>query len=128
VTLTLLLAFSISAADQSESKIGPAYKDAPELTVKPGVPQGAVHEFKMSGQDSKLFPGVKGGYIRQVCVYIPANYKSGSASPFIVAQDGLNYKKTLLPILDNLIAERKVPPMIAILINSGGGDGKGSER
>ncbi|HEY3915953.1 MAG TPA: alpha/beta hydrolase-fold protein, partial [Verrucomicrobiae bacterium] len=31
-------------------------------------------------------------------------------------------------ILDNMIADRRLPAMIAVMINSGGGDGRGSER
>jgi iron(III)-enterobactin esterase len=34
----------------------------------------------------------------------------------------------LFPALDNLIAEHKIPVMIAISIGNGGGDGQGSER
>jgi enterochelin esterase family protein len=111
-----------------EFKIGPTYTNAPELTVKDGVPSGALHEFTMNSEDSKIYPGLKGPYKRKVCVYVPAQYVAGTPAPFIVAQDGLGYKNTLPPVLDNLINDRKLPVMIAILINSGGGDGKGSER
>mgnify|MGYP001550707349 CR=1 FL=1 len=31
-------------------------------------------------------------------------------------------------ILDNLIAARRLPPMVAVMVRSGGGDGRGSER
>ena len=37
-------------------------------------------------------------------------------------------KGVLPPILDNMIHDGRLPVMIAIMINSGGGDGKGSER
>ena len=111
-----------------ESKVGPAYTNAPELTVKEGVPKGVLHEFTMYSEDSKIYPGLKGPYKRKVCVYVPSQYVAGTAAPFIIAQDGLGYKGTLLPMLDNLIAEHRLPVMIAILINSGGGDGQGSER
>jgi enterochelin esterase-like enzyme len=109
-------------------KIGPTYVDAPELHIRPGVPAGAVHEFTMNSADSKIYPGVKSAYERKVAVYIPTQYVVGTDAPFIVAQDGMDYRKTLPAILDNLIAERRLPVMIAILINSGGGDGQGSER
>src|SRR5699024_5751489 len=33
--------------------IGPAYKDAPELTVKDGVSRGVVTQFVMNSEDSK---------------------------------------------------------------------------
>jgi enterochelin esterase family protein len=111
-----------------EFKIGPTYTNAPELTVNDGVPRGTLHEFTMNSEDSKIYPGLKGPYKRKVCVYVPAQYVAGTPAPFIVAQDGVGYKNTLPPVLDNLIDDRKLPVMIAILINSGGGDGKGSER
>ena len=40
----------------------------------------------------------------------------------------MGYTGTLPPILDNTIHDGRLPVMIAIMINSGGGDGKGSER
>lgn len=111
-----------------ESKIGPNYSDAPELTVKPDVPKGELHQFTMNSQDSRIYPGIRGPYKREVCVYVPKQYVAGTPAPFIVVQDGMGYKKTLPPVFDNLIAEHRVPAMIAIMINSGGGDAQGSER
>ena len=46
----------------------------------------------------------------------------------MVVQDGMSYTGTLPKVLDNMIHERRLPVMIAVFINSGGGDGKGSER
>jgi iron(III)-enterobactin esterase len=108
--------------------IGPTYANAPELTVGPGVPLGALKMFAMKSSDSKIYPGLNGAYTRDVWVYIPAQYKTGTPAPFIVAQDGDNYILRLPEILDNMIATRRLPTMIAIMINSGGGDGVGSER
>jgi len=111
-------------------KIGPTYANAPELTVKDGVPKGALHEFTMTSQESKIYPGLKGAYKRKVAVYVPSQYVAGTPAPFIVVQDGTSqtYVGTLPKILDNMIHERRLPTMIAIFIASGGGDGKGSER
>ncbi|HZL38371.1 MAG TPA: alpha/beta hydrolase-fold protein [Tepidisphaeraceae bacterium] len=117
-----------------EIQIGPSYSDAPQLKVKEGVPRGTVHEFTMNSADSKIYPGIAKRkpatvpYQRKVSVYVPAGYVAGAAAPFIVVQDGQGYVKTMVPTLDNLIAEHRVPPMIAIFINSGGGDAQGSER
>jgi enterochelin esterase family protein len=129
----LLLVANGSLADVAtegdwDATIGPAYADAPELTVGQGVPRGAVHDFTMDSHDSKIYPGLKGPYQRKVSVYVPNHYVAGTAAPFIVVQDGQGYKKTLVPVLDNMINDHRLPPMIAIFINSGGGDGKGSER
>jgi enterochelin esterase-like enzyme len=120
--------------DNTNFIIGPNYADAPELTVREGVPQGTIHEFTMKSEDSKIYPGIaknKPGvvpYERKVAVYVPAQYKPGTPAPFIVAQDGLGYRGVLPKALDNLIHEHRVPPMVAIMINSGGGDAQGSER
>ena len=69
-------------------------------------------------------------YKRKITVYIPAQYKPGSAAPFMVVHDGPKGKPNLeLPhILDNLIAQKRVPPLILIMIANGGGDAQGHER
>ena len=117
--------------------IGPPYDPAPELTVKPGVPVGTIHEFTMESTDSKIYPGIARNrpgevvpYTRRVAVYVPAQYKPGTPAPFIVAQDGLSatYRASLPPILDNLIHEKRVPAMIAVMVHNGGGDAQGSQR
>ncbi|HEY2585575.1 MAG TPA: alpha/beta hydrolase-fold protein [Tepidisphaeraceae bacterium] len=123
-----------SAAQSAETTIGPDYTDAPELTVTEGVPRGTVHQFTMTSEESKIYPGIarnKPGlvpYERKVWVYVPQQYVPGTPAPFIIAQDGGGYVKVLPPILDNMIHDHRLPVMIAILINSGGGDAQGSER
>jgi iron(III)-enterobactin esterase len=130
--------------------IGPTHKAAPEMSVHDDVPQGEVHEFTMKSGDSKFYPGIareKGTfgtpdpknpaklivttshaapYTRRVTVYVPRQYVPGTAAPFIVGADGPD--KLLFTALDNLIAEHRVPVMIAISISNGSGDAQGSER
>jgi enterochelin esterase-like enzyme len=65
-------------------------------------------------------------YTRKVAVYVPKQYVPGTAAPFIVGADGPD--KMLFTVLDNLIAEKKVPAMVAISIGNGSGDAQGSER
>jgi enterochelin esterase-like enzyme len=65
-------------------------------------------------------------YTRRVGVYIPAQYVAGTEAPFIVGADGVD--QLLFTALDNLIAQKRVPPMIAISIGNGSGDAQGSER
>lgn len=114
--------------------VGPDYTNAPELKVKEGVPRGALHVFTMKSDESKMYPGIAKNqsgvvpYQRLVCVYVPKQYVAGTAAPFIVVQDGMGYTNKLPVILDNLIAQKRVPTMIAVMINSGGGDAQGSER
>ncbi len=120
--------------DNVEFIIGPNYAPSPETVVKEGVPQGTIHQFVMDSTESKIYPGIAKNqpppvpYKRKVAVYVPKQYKPGTAAPFIVAQDGLGYMGTLPKVLDNLIHEKRVPAMIAIMINSGGGDAQGSQR
>ena len=47
-------------------------------------------------------------------------------APFIVGADGPD--PLLFTALDNLIAQKRVPPMIAISIANGSGDAQGSQR
>jgi enterochelin esterase-like enzyme len=108
--------------------IGPTYANAPEETANPSVPHGKLNMFTMKSSDSKIYPGLTGPYTRPVWVYIPAQYVPGTPAPFIVVQDGDNYILRLPNILDSMIAAKRVPVMIAIMANSGGGNSKGSER
>ena len=129
--------------------IGPTHTPAPEMSVKEGVPQGQVFEFTMESKDSKIYPGIArepgtfgqpdpadpnklivsshpAPYTRKVAVYVPKQYVAGTEAPFIVGADGPD--RTLFTALDNLIAEKRVPVMIAISIGNGSGDAQGSER
>jgi hypothetical protein len=130
--------------------LGPTHTPAPETTVRAGVPKGTVYEFTMQSADSKLYPGIArdpgtfgtpdpknpaklivttshpAPYTRHVAVYVPAQYLPGTAAPFIVGADGPD--RMLFTVLDNLIAEKKVPPLVAISIGNGSGDAQGSER
>lgn len=117
--------------------VGPPYAPAPELTVKDDVPKGTIHEFTMDSKDSRIYsgiaraqPGVVVPYTRRVAVYVPAGYAAGAPAPFIVVQDGMSptYRNNLPPILDNLIHEKRVPALVAVLVHNGGGDAQGSQR
>src|SRR5208282_4541382 len=128
---------AVSAADtdaEGDFTIGPNYTNAAELTAREGVPRGTLHTFTMRSEDSKLYPGIakdKPGvvpYRRWVCVYVPQQYVAGTPAPFIVVQDGMGYTNRLPVILDNMIHDHRLPVMLAVMVNSGGGDGKGSER
>lgn len=130
--------------------IGPTHPAAPEMTAQNGVPQGTVLEFTMNSSDSKIYPGIArdantfgtvdpadpaklmvttshpAPYTRKVAVYVPRQYVPGSVAPFIVGADGPD--RLLFSALDTLIAQHKVPVMIAVSIGNGGGDAQGSER
>jgi iron(III)-enterobactin esterase len=130
--------------------LGPTHTPSPEATQQPSVPQGTVSQFTMNSADSKLYPGIArepdtfgtpdpadpaklivttshpAPYTRRVTVYVPKQYVPGTAAPFIIGADGPD--RDLFTTLDNLIAQHRVPAMIAISISNGGGDAQGSER
>jgi iron(III)-enterobactin esterase len=130
--------------------IGPTHGLAPEMDVRADVPQGAVHHLTMKSADSKIYPGIAreadtfgtvdpsdpaklvvttshaAPYERQVTVFVPKQYESGAAAPFIVGADGPD--EMLFTALRSLIAQRRVPVMIAISIGNGSGDAQGSQR
>lgn len=124
----LFTALSITCLPAENFVIGPDYKNAPETRAHPDVPKGTVYHFVLDSVNSKFYPGLNGPYHRDVYVYVPQQYVSGTAAPFIVAQDGKGYTNRLPVVLDNLIAEHRLPAMIAVMIQNGGGDGRGSER
>jgi enterochelin esterase family protein len=130
--------------------IGPTHPRAAEMTAKDGVPQGTVTNLVMKSSDSKIYPGIArepntfgtvdpsepgklivttshpAPYTRKVAVYVPRQYVPGTAAPFIVGADGPD--KSLFTALDSLIAQHRVPAMIAISISNGSGDAQGSQR
>src|SRR4029078_2106201 len=65
-------------------------------------------------------------YTRKVAVYVPKQYKPGTAAPFIVCADGPD--KLLFTALDNLISQHRVPVMIAISLGNGSGDAQRRRR
>jgi enterochelin esterase-like enzyme len=130
--------------------LGPTHNPAPEMSVRPGVPHGTVFEFNLSSADSKIYPGIAreagtfgtpdpadpeklivttshpAPYTRHIAVYVPAQYVPGTVAPFIVGADGPD--RALFTVLDNLIAQHRVPVQVAISIGNGSGDAQGSER
>ena len=130
--------------------IGPTHTPAPEMVVKSDVPQGTVYDFTMSSADSRIYPGIRrdsgtfgtpdpadpaklivttsrpAPYTRRVAVYVPKQYAPGTTAPFIVGADGPD--QLLFTALDNLIAQKRVPVMIAISVGNGSGDAQGSQR
>lgn len=113
--------------------VGPEYTNAPEMTPRPEVPKGTVHQFVMKSTDSQLYPGIAKNqpgvvpYQRRVSVYIPSQYVPGKPAPLIVTQDSMG-RGELPTVLDNMIADKRVPAMVAVMIDSGGGDAQGSQR
>jgi enterochelin esterase-like enzyme len=130
--------------------VGPTHNPAPEMAEREDVPRGKVYNLTMDSADSKIYPGIArepdtfgtpdpddpaklivttshpAPYTRKVAVYVPQQYAPGTEAPFIVGADGPD--PLLFTALDNLIAQRRVPAMVAISIGNGGGDAQGSQR
>ena len=119
--------------------IGPEYKIDPDLTDQ-GNPKGKYFEFSMRLADSRIFRGDDSTLDakkdvreqRKIFVYIPAAYKDGIEAPILVTHDGPSRLNLVRNALDNLTVskdpERRLPAFIAIAVQNGGDDSKGSER
>jgi enterochelin esterase family protein len=132
--------------------IGPDYAPAPEREPVENIPHGKLQQFTMESKDSKFYPGIARDvfgtldpnnpktlvvathaqdYQRTITVYVPAQYNKGAKAPFIVIHDGPKMGEpdlTMAHVFDNLIAQKRVPAMIAIFLQNGGGDAQGSQR
>jgi len=130
--------------------IGPTHKGVAQLSAHEDLANGSVIEFTMKSSDSKIYPGIArdrgtfgtsdpsdpaklivttshpAPYTRTVAVYVPKQYVHGSIAAFIVGADGPD--RLLFSALDSLIAQHKLPAMVAISIGNAGGDAQGSER
>lgn len=130
--------------------IGPTHPLAPEAALDRNIVNGTVVQFTMNSADSKFYPGIArepntfgtpdpknpaklivttshpAPHTRKVEVYVPKQYVAGTAAPFVVSADGPD--RRLFTVLDGLIAEHRLPVMIAVSIANGTGDAQGSER
>jgi len=118
----LLLALSLavlSAAAQNYS--GPA-PSAPPLTgdslQQPGVPEGKLSD-KLT-ITSRIYDGMTSNY----WIYVPAQYDPKTPAAVMVFNDGGGYidrkgSHPALNVIDNLIAQHRIPVMIAIFTNPG---------
>jgi enterochelin esterase-like enzyme len=91
---------------------------APLSYLQPGVPSGKLSEKMV--HTSKIYDGMKSEY----WIYVPAQYKPETPAAVMVFQDGEGYihrdgNNPALNVIDNLIAQKKIPVMICIFINPG---------
>jgi len=85
---------------------------------QPGAPSGTL-----SGKivhTSKIYDGMKSEYQ----IYVPAQYDPNVAAALMVFQDGIWYvdregNNSALNVIDNLIAQKKIPVMICVFIKPG---------
>jgi enterochelin esterase-like enzyme len=83
-----------------------------------GIPAGKLSEKII--HTSKLYDGMKSEY----WIYVPAQYDPKSPAALMVFQDGEWYldrqgNNLALNVIDNLIAQHRIPIIIAVFINPG---------
>jgi hypothetical protein len=86
--------------------------------LEPGVPSGTLSE-KLT-HTSKIYDGMKSEY----WIYVPAQYDPKTPAAVMVFQDGGGYidrngNNPTLNVIDNLIAQKKIPVIICVFINPG---------
>lgn len=82
------------------------------------VPQGRLEKF--AWKESRVFPGT----VRDVTVYIPAQYQPGSEACLMVWQDGSrhvdpNGSMRASVVFDNLIHKKEMPVTIGVFVDPG---------
>jgi enterochelin esterase-like enzyme len=86
--------------------------------LQPGVPSGTLSPKIV--HTSKIYDGMKSEY----WIYVPAQYDAKTPAALMVFQDGSGYtdrdgNNPTLNVIDNLIAQKKIPVMICVFINPG---------
>src|SRR6202451_4454043 len=86
--------------------------------LQPGVRSGVLSENIV--HTSKIYDGMKSEY----WIYVPAQYDARTAAALMVFQDGQAYAhrdggNPALNVIDNLIAQKKIPVIICVFINPG---------
>lgn len=110
--LYFLFSLSFINLAPASSKIVDLEKNWGVLNLK--NPKGKIHSLSFSSQILKNK--------REVWVYTPPSYQwLDGPYPLLVVFDGQAYTSELIPtaiILDNLLAEKKIPPLVALFFNS----------
>ncbi len=90
----------------------PRYRPSPDIVERAGIPRGRV--------DSLLFASAILGRKHPVLVYTPPGFTPGSGPyPTVYVLDGGEYLSLgkMNIVLDNLIAERRIRPVIAVFMD-----------
>src|SRR6267143_12109 len=112
ISLAVLLGFSNAIFAANDYKLGP------DSQPQEGVPRGVVTQYLWN--KSKIFPGT----MRDLWVYVPAQYDASKPACVMVFQDGGGYISTnggyRVPVVfDNLIHRKEMPVTIGVFINPG---------
>lgn len=94
----------------------PAYRPPPEIVRRSDAPRGEL-------SDNLTLHSAKLGYDVNYRVYAPAGYDAAAAKryPVVYVTDGFEYASDVMGrmpiVLDNLIADRTIRPVIAVFID-----------
>jgi enterochelin esterase-like enzyme len=97
---------------------GPAVQPQPWIAPNPNTPKGTIKELSIDSTQLKEK--------RRVGVYLPAGYDPKQRYPLLVVFDGEAYGLAQQPqiatptILDNMIAAKKIPPIVAAFVANQG--------
>lgn len=100
--------FSGVGGGEVSELVMPGHQPVPEITDRPGVPEGRVAVVEQAWATPK------------VQVYLPPGYDPAARYPTLYTADGSAWAELLrLPtILDNLIADNAITPIIAVMIDA----------
>jgi len=89
----------------------PGFYPDPVRQFRPDVPHGVICSLVFTSHDTAIKS-------RQVKIYLPAGYSDLSALPVLYVLDGFEAMDFMSypVVLDNLIANRKIKPVIAVFI------------
>src|SRR5258708_8280550 len=92
------------------------YSLGPDSQPQPDVPKGTLTRHVLA--PGKFYPGTPHNYQ----IYVPAQYDPGRPIASMIFLDGSGYAGDAVRVpvvLDNLIARRDLPPMVAIFLDPG---------
>lgn len=94
------------------------YKHGADSMRQDGVPKGVV--TKSQWKSTKVFPGT----VRDMWVYVPAQYDAAKSACVLVVQDGGGYVREngsfrTTVVMDNLIHKKEMPVTIGVFLNPG---------
>jgi enterochelin esterase-like enzyme len=101
---------------------------SPDVSTHDGVPHGTKLKFVLPKGSTQRYADADD---REINVYVPTQYLEGTPAPVIVVQDGnqfFGWVELISNTLDNLIGANKLPPIVAVFVDNGGGDAQGSHR
>jgi enterochelin esterase-like enzyme len=91
----------------------PAFRPTPLTEFNRGVRHGTIDSLEWTSADTLIRP-------RLVTVYLPPGYGTASGLPSIYIHDGETARRYafVTNILDNMIAAKMIPPLVAVFVPS----------